>query len=309
MVIISQNIPLKPYTSFKLGGPARFFCTLNSIKDIEEILDFIEKNKINFFILGGGTNILVKDEGFDGIVIKPGFNYLNFFDDGRVIVGASTLMPYLVYESCKLGYRGLEWAGGLPGTIGGAIRGNAGCFGFEIKDCVKSVKAINLKNQEFKIFEKDDLNFGYRYSFFKENSEWLIIEIELQLIPNQNRDELLKIMNEKIEYRKKNHPLEYPNAGSIFKNLNVNQVPEEVYILAKEKNKIKDGKIPTAFLIEELGLKGKQIGGAKISEKHANFIVNLGYAKTKDVLDLIQFIKEKVYEKFKVTLEEEIQIV
>lgn len=309
MFLIYQNIPLKPYTSFKVGGPAKYFCVVKNIKELEEVINFIEKNKINFFILGGGTNILIRDEGFDGIVIKPEFNYSNFFEDGRVIAGAGVLMPYLVYESCNLGYKGLEWAGGLPGTLAGAVRGNAGCFGSEIKDFVKSVKAVNLKNREMRIFEKEEMNFDYRDSFFKKNPEWLIIEVELQLYPCYPKDELLKIMNEKIEYRKKNHPLEYSNAGSVFKNLNVNQVPEIVYCLAKEKNKIKGDKIPTAFLIEELGLKGKKIGGAKISEKHSNFIINLGYAKSKDILELINFVKAEVYEKFKIILEEEIQIV
>ena len=309
MFLIYQDILLKPYTSFKVGGPAKYFCIVKNIKELEEVINFIEEKKINFLILGGGTNLLIRDEGFEGIVIKPEFNYLNLFEDGRVVAGAGTLMPYIVYETCNNGYKGLEWAGGLPGTIGGAVRGNAGCFGSEIKDIIKSVKAVNLKNKDVRIFNKDELNFGYRESFFKKNPEWLIIEIELQLIPNQPKEELLKIMNGKIEYRKKYHPLEYPNAGSIFKNLNVNEVPEEVYYLAREKNKIKGDKIPTAFLIEELGLKGKQIGGAKISEKHSNFIINLGYAKAKDILDLIDFVKDEVYKRFKILLEEEIQIV
>lgn len=309
MFLIYRDILLKPYTSFKVGGPAKYFCIVKNIKELEEFLDFLEREKVAFFILGGGTNVLIKDEGFDGVVIKPEFNYLNLFEDGRVIAGASTLMPFIVYEACKNGYKGLEWAGGLPGTTAGAVRGNAGCFGFEIKDILKSVKAVNIKNKEMCLFNKDELNFSYRDSFFKKNSEWLIIEVELQLEPGHPPEGLLKVMNEKIEYRKKNHPLEYPNAGSIFKNLSVSQVSEEVYFLAKERNKIKGDKIPTAFLIEELGLKGKQIGGAKISEKHSNFIINLGYAKAKDILDLMNFIKDEVYKKFKIVLEEEIQIV
>ncbi len=308
-MLIAKDILLKPYTSFKIGGPAKFFSVIHNLKELEEICSFIEKNKINFFILGGGTNLLIKDEGIDGIVIKPEFDYVHFFEDGRVIVGAGVQMPKLVYESCNLGYMGLEWAGGLPGSVGGAIRGNAGCFGYEIKDFVNSIKAINLKSKEFKVFKKEEINFEYRDSFFKKNPDWLIFEVELILKPNQDKNYLLKVMKEKIEYRKNHHPLEYPNAGSIFKNLNVQQVSEEVVNLAREKNKIKGDKIPIAFLIELLGLKGKQIGGAKISEKHANFIINLGYAKAIDVLELINLVKEKIFERFNFVPEEEIQIV
>ena len=308
-MIIAKNIPLKPYTSFKIGGPAEYFCTIKNIKEIEEICKFIEKNNLPVFILGGGTNLLINDDGYKGLVIKPEIDHIYFYEDGKVVCGSGVQMPNLVYESCNLGYGGLEWAGGLPGTIGGAVRGNAGCFGFEIKDFLSSVKAINLKTKEFKVFKKDEIDFKYRDSFFKQNPEWLIIEIELKLNPGEDKYKLLKNMKEKIDYRKQNHPLEYPNAGSIFKNLNINQVPKEVVELALEFNKVKNEKIPTAFLIEYLGLKGKQIGGAKISEKHANFIINLGYAKCKDVLDLINLVKEKIYERFNFVPELEIQII
>jgi len=306
---ILENIRLSKFTTFKIGGEARFFCVIKDIFDLEKIINFINKKNLNYFILGGGSNLLIKDEGFDGIIIKPEFNKFEIHKDGIVKVGSGIDMNLLTQHLCNLGYKGLEWAGGLPGTVGGAIRGNAGCFGKEIKDIVNNVLAFNIEKEELKNFSQKEINFSYRNSFFKENKEWLIIEAEFLMESNYDAQILIKEMNEKINYRKEKHPLKYPNAGSIFKNIEVNLSPKFLLELAKENNLIKGNKIPTAFVIEYLGLKGKQIGGAKISEKHANFIINFNNAKAQDVLDLISMIKEKVFEKFDYLLEEEIQIV
>jgi UDP-N-acetylmuramate dehydrogenase len=307
-MILLEKVPLSEFTTFKIGGRARYFCIIREISDLEKLINFIRETKLNYFILGGGSNLLIKDEGFDGIIIKPEFNKFEIHKDGVVKSGSGIYVNLLVSHLCNLGYKGLEWAGGLPGTVGGAIRGNAGCFGFEIKDIVKNVLAFNLKTEELKNFSLEEINFNYRNSFFKENKDWLIIEVEFIMQPYHNSQGLIKIMNEKINYRKEKHPLEYPNAGSIFKNIEINSATKFLLELAKENNVIKGNKIPTAFLIEYLGFKGKQIGGAKVSEKHANFIVNFNNAKAQDVLDLIKLIKEKVFEKFNYVLEEEIQI-
>jgi len=307
-MFIEKDVILKPLTTFKIGGPAKYFKVLKNFNDVEVAIDFIEKNKVNFFVIGGGSNLLIKDEGFDGIVLKICFDYINFFEDGIVVIGAAKNMSELVFEACNLGYKGLEWAGGLPGTVGGAIVNNAGCFGFEIKDILLEVSALNLKTKEFKIFKNYECYFTYRNSFFKNNSEWLLIEAKLKLEPGFDKNELLKIMQEKIEYRKNNHPMEYPNAGSIFKNFLVVNLKKDIVEMAEQDNVIKGNKIPAAYFIEKAGLKGKQIGGAKISEKHANFIINLGNAKACDVLNLIDLIKEEVKNKFDVDLELEIHI-
>lgn len=308
-MLILENIHLKEFTTFKIGGKAIFFSTPTNLKDIEKIIDFLEKNKLPFFILGGGSNILFSDNGFEGLVIKPKFETFNIFENGEVVVGADRAMPEVVYELCRLGYQGLEWAGGLPGEIGGAVRGNAGCFGYEIKDIVEEVLAINLLSKELKIFKNEDCYFSYRSSFFKNNKEWLIVEVKLKLKPNFNSDNLLQIMKEKINYRKERHPIEFPNAGSIFKNINFDEAPINLQELAQTSGVVKGNKIPTAFVIEYLGLKGKTIGGAKISEKHANFIINFNHAKAEDVLNLIALTKETVKKNFNFDLEEEIEIV
>lgn len=308
-MIILENISLKPFTTFKIGGKAKFFSTITNLKELEKILNFIEKTNNRFFILGGGSNILISDEGFDGLIIKPCFEIFNIFENGEIVIGSGCQMPKIVNELSRLGYQGLEWAGGLPGEIGGAVRGNAGCFGYEIKNFVEEVLAINLLTKELKRFNNNECQFSYRSSFFKNNKEWLIIEIKLKLNPNFDSNELLRIMNEKINYRREKHPLEFPNAGSIFKNINLTEAPEKLKYLAEKYRVIKGDKIPTAFVIEYLGLKGKQIGGARISEKHANFIVNINNAKSKDVLDLINLIKDKVKDKFDLDLELEIELV
>ncbi|MCS7184176.1 MAG: UDP-N-acetylmuramate dehydrogenase [Patescibacteria group bacterium] len=308
-MLILENISIKKFTTFKIGGRVKYFITITTLKEVEELIDFLSKKETKFFILGGGSNILFTDEYYNGVVIKPKFETFNFFQNGEVVLGANKLMSEVVYESCRLGYQGLEWAGGLPGELGGAIRGNAGCFGSEIKDIVQEVLAVNLLTKELKKFSNEECQFAYRHSFFKKNPEWLIVETKLILNPGSNSESLLKIMNEKINYRKDKHPLEFPNVGSIFKNLNIEEVNFELKKLAEKNKVIKGNKIPTAFVIEFLGLKGKQIGGAKISEKHANFIVNVNNAKAQDVLDLIKFIKEKVKEEFNLDLKEEIEII
>ncbi|GIW66089.1 MAG: UDP-N-acetylenolpyruvoylglucosamine reductase [Candidatus Parcubacteria bacterium] len=308
-MLILERVSLKKFTTFKIGGEAKFFTIVNNLKELEQIINFLENNKIKFFILGGGSNILFSDKGFDGLIIKPKFETFNFLENGEVIIGSSRLMPEIVYEACRLGYQGLEWAGGLPGELGGAIRGNAGCFGSEIKDIIKEVLSVNLLNKEIRIFKKEECQFSYRSSFFKFNKEWLIIEAKINLKTNNESNILLKIMNEKIEYRKNRHPVEFPNAGSIFKNIPIDSASPDLIEIAKKKNVIKGDKIPTAFIIEYLGLKGKEIGGAKISEKHANYIINFNNASSQDVLDLIDLVKDEVQKKFNLKLIEEIEIV
>lgn len=340
---IEQNKLLAPLATFKIGGPARYFVSVETIEDIKETVEFTRKNGLKIFILGGGSNLLISENGFGGLVIKIDIKIdiaeTQFCTpDGRTElgggekivfeVGAGKQMQELVLEMCQDGFGGLEWAGGLPGTFGGAIRGNAGCFGGEIKDNVLEVSAINLQNMEVRVFESKKCEFEYRNSFFKQHPDWLIVsaKIMLKMMPKspkiylwafrflgrKNKNELLKVMNEKIEYRKKFQPLEFPSAGSVFKNFPVEHATEKLKNLAKEKKVIKTDPfpvIPAAFIIDECKLKGKEIGGAKISEKHPNFIINFNNAKSQDVIDLINFVKDSVYKNFFIILEEEIQII
>jgi UDP-N-acetylmuramate dehydrogenase len=297
-------------TSFKIGGPAKYFIELKTKEDIFNFLDWKKDKNLPIFILGEGTNILFNK--FEGIVLKPEFRYIEKIDEGILKVSSGILVSELLDYVINLGYQGLEWAGGLPGTIGGAVEGGVGAFGGEFKNLVLEVLAVNLKTGEIKNFKKEECQFGYRNSFFRKSKEWLIIETTLIFETNFNKDELKKIVEEKINYRKEKHPLEYPNAGSVFKNYPFDKAPKFVQELAIEKNKIKNDPfpvIPIAFLISELGLKGKRIGDAQISEKHANFIINLGRATFDDVMKLIDFVKKSLQDKFEIDPEIEIQII
>lgn len=307
---IIKNKKLAPLTNFKIGGKADFFCQIENLEDLFRISEWIKKNNLRYFIFGGGTNLLVNN--FQGIILKPKFKFIEKIDKGILKVGSGVLVSELLDYVIDLGYKGLEWAGGLPGTVGGAVEGGVGCFGGEFKNLVLEVEAVNLKNSEYKIFNKEECEFEYRNSFFRKNREWLIISTTLNFETGYDKEELKKIANEKIEYRKEKHPLEYPNAGSVFKNYPFVKAPKFVQSLALEKNKVKIDPfpvIPIAFLISELGLKGKRIGDAQISEKHANFIINLGKATFEDVYQLIDFTKKTLEDNFQIEPELEIQIV
>lgn len=289
---IQKNISLKNYTTFKIGGSAKYFCVVKDKNDLIEAASFAKKEKLPFFVLGGGSNLLVSDKGFKGLVIKIE-NYKLKIPACRqagkickVIAGAGLGLAKLLTITANAGLSGLEWSAGIPGaTLGGAVRGNAGAFEIEMKDIVRKVEAFDDKNQKTKIFNNKDCRFGYRGSIFKKNPNLIIFSVELKF-KKSNKKKVREKIKEIFGYRAAKHP-KLPSAGSIFKNL--------------EKMRARD-------LIEEAGLKGKKIGGAQISEQHANFIINTGKAKAKDVLALINLAKKEVKNKFGIAIEEEIKI-
>jgi UDP-N-acetylmuramate dehydrogenase len=213
----------------------------------------------------------------------------------------------LVFKSSEIGATGLENLAGIPGTLGGAIWGNAGAFGKEIGDLVEEVKILKISNCRLQIanLKKEDCKFGYRESIFKKKN-WIILEATLKLKKGKKK-EIEEKIKKILRLRKEKQPLEFPSAGSVFKNVPIEKVPKK--IREKFKEKIKNGFLPAGVLIETAGLKGYQVGGAKISEKHANFILNVKNAKAKDVFVLIKKIKEEIKEKFGIKLKEEIELV
>ena len=253
-----KNVPLKNYTTFKIGGPAKYFFEAKRKEELIEAIKLAKKLELPFFILGGGSNLLVSDKGFDGLVIKFG-------------------QPLSSYVS-----KGLEWAVGIPGTVQGAVYSNAGAFKKSMKDVVKEVEVFDTKTGKVKIFKNKNCQFGYRDSIFKHKKKLIILSAKLKTKKSNP-----KKIKQYLDYRKKTQPLNLPSAGSIFKNPPAKSAGE---------------------LIEKCGLKGKRIGNVKISEKHANFIVNLGNGKAKDVKKLIKLAKQKVKSKFGVTLKEEIVV-
>lgn len=313
MIHFQPSPLLKHHTSFRIGGRAKYFFEATNLRDLEEAIRECLRQKMPYFILGGGTNLLVSDDGFPGVVIKMTNGFLEFSDDGRVRVGAGFDFPELVSAAAQRGFAGLEWAGGLPGTVGGAIRGNAGCFGGEVKDIVDSIEGLGMANGEMEpaYFRRtnSECEFRYRTSLFKEKKE-IVFAAVFKLRPGADPGELKSKMEEKIVYRRERHPLEYPNAGSIFKNCDVSKVTDELRNYFSSSIKIDPFPvIPTAKILAESDLKGERVSGAEISTKHPNFIVNLGDASSDNVKKLIEMAKTRVKSRFGIEIEEEIQFV
>jgi UDP-N-acetylmuramate dehydrogenase len=310
--MLKENIRLADYSNYKIGGPARYF---EEAKSIEEVKSVLKEWRGPLFILGGGTNILFPDEGFDGLVLRPIVSTLE--RRGNLVqVGAGVAIDDFLSFLVQNQLAGFEWAGGLPGLIGGAIRGNAGAFGGETKDSVISVKSLDISGPEPVIRERHnaECEFGYRTSVFKKRDaigsgrKEIIIESIFSFSRGES-DLIQRSISEKITYREERQPLEYPNIGSIFKNVDASTVAPALREQVKAVIKTDPFPvIPTAHLLSEAGLKGERFGQAMISPKHPNFIVNLGGATATDVKQLINRAKEKVKNQFEVQLEEEVII-
>ena len=274
------NEPMKNHTSFKIGGPADILFLPQKISDIVSVIDFCKKNSIRYFVIGNGTNLLVSDNGFRGVIIKIGKNISQINLNGNEIeAGSGIFLSHLAKFVLKNNLSGLEFAFGIPGTLGGAICMNAGAYGGEIKDVF--VSAQILHDGQIKTY--NDLNFSYRNSLIDENYVVLSAKIKLQ---NGNHDEIQKKMNEFSLKRRNSQPLNFPNAGSIFK---------------RPKNNF------AGKLIMEANLADYKIGGACVSSKHCGFIINMGNATAQNVLDLIHHIQKVVKDKFDIALETEIK--
>jgi len=307
-----KNISLKKFSNFRIGGKAKYFFKAKNISEIKKALVLAKQLKTKIFILGGGTNILFNDKGFNGLILIPEIKFIKKINKNTVRVGAGVKVKDFLNFLVKNELSGFEWAGGLPGTIGGAIRGNAGAFGGEIKDNLIQVKSIEINTLKEKTRNNKNCLFDYRFSIFKNKNVKEIIlwaDFKFKKVKKGKKEKILNAINEKINYRKERHPIEYPNIGSIFKNVPVENFKKEFVEYFKNKNVIKtDPKpvIPVAFLISECGLKGKKYNNACISAKHPNFIVNLGKAKAKDVKKLINLIQKKIKKQFQISLEKEI---
>lgn len=302
---LQKNILLKDHTTFKIGGPAKYFLVVKKKEDLIMAIKIAKKFKLPVFVLGGGSNLLVSDDGFRGLVVKIQFAKWFLKPKNIIVSEAGAKMEDLVEFSIKKGLKGLEWAGGLPGTFGGAVRGNAGAFGGEIKDSVLSAEALDA-NLKLRKLSKKQCKFSYRSSIFKEKN-WAVICATLKF-EKGDRKRLEDIANSHIEYRGQKHPLEYPNAGSIFKNVDFKKISSKIQKTFLDKVKKDPFEIvPSAWFIIGAGMSGKKIGKAQVSRKHSNYMVNLGGARAKDVLKLIEFVKKAVKKRYGVTLEQEVQ--
>lgn len=277
------DIPAKEYTSFKIGGPMAVFSQVNTVDELKILIGAAQKCDYPAYVLGNGSNMLIPDEGVDALFIRIADGMSEYsFSGNTVVAGAGALLCKVARASVKLGLCGLEWAAGIPGTVGGAIAMNAGAYGGEIKQVLTSLTFLKDGAIVSKPVEEGDLAYRYcAYAYPKS----VIVSATLQLSPSDGC--AMRRMEEFNRQRKLKQPLEYPSAGSVFKR------PATGFA----------GKY-----IEDAGLKGLRIGNAMVSEKHAGFIINLGGATYKDVVSLIDEIKETVYKKFGVMLTPEIKI-
>lgn len=306
--MFQEGIKLKDKSSFKIGGEAKWFSEARTVDGLIKSIEEARRFKASIYVLGGGTNILWSDEGFDGLVLQPAIKILKV-DGLNITFGAGIYTADLAYFAASKGLSGLEWAGGLPGTLGGAIRGNAGAFGGEMKDAV--VEVVSLDIDSLKIIKRpaSECNFAYRTSVFKEKGNREIILQATLRFKSGDKKAVWESIEEKMNFRKARHPLEYPSAGSVFKNVDVNLFKKDV--MKSLEDSIKTDPlpvIPVARLISDIGFKGMSIGGAEISPKHPNFIVNTSNATAEDVKKLIRFVKSEIFSKYGVKLEEEIII-
>jgi len=318
-MIIQKNILLAQYTTFKIGGVAKFFCEVKDEEKILEALRFAQEKSLHVFVLGGGSNILVSDKGFDGLVIKIS-NFKFKISNSAITCDSGCHLSKIVNESVEAGLTGLEWAAGIPGTVGGAVRGNAGAkaLGGEISDSIDSVRVLDMDDLKVKMFDLAECKYEYRNSIFKKSPNLIVLSTTLKL-EKGDKSESEKKIKEVLEKRKEKQPMEFPSPGSFFKNPVLHQgyggqVDAKNKDLKKQfeidtGQKIRDDKIPAPWLIEEAGMKGEKIGGAMVSEKHANFIVNTGGATAEDVITLAAVIKTRVRNKFGIQLQEEVQMV
>jgi len=304
---IKKDVSLKNYNTFRIGGKTKYFTKISSKDKLIKTLHWAKENSLPVFILGNGSNILFPDKKYQGIIIKIENNKIKKINQKTIVVGAGMMLMELLQKFLNKGLEGLEWANGIPATIGGAVFCNAGSFGYDFGKFVKKVRTIDLKTFEEKIYLQKDCGFQYRGSIFKKNKE-IIWEVEL-FIKKGDKAKTGNILREKAkdywQYKLKSGLFKHASAGSIFKNIFAKNVPSKY----RKGTIIKKGKISTGWFIEKCNLKGKKYGGAMISDFHANVIVNIKNAKAKEVLHLINLCKKKVYKKFKIKLEEEIIVI
>jgi UDP-N-acetylmuramate dehydrogenase len=299
-VQVFVNAPLARYTRFEIGGAARMLANVSTVDALAETLRIARHSGTPHAIVGGGTNLIVDDDGFPGVIVR--YVPKNIEIDGvRVRVEAGAMLQDLVDMTIDAGLRGLETMTGIPGWLGGAIYGNAGAYGHSIQECVESVRFFD--GEKTREISSNQLDFTYRGSIFKRSKEWVVLDAVLRLHQadaaelRATADSILKIRNQK-------YPPTMRCAGSIFKNLLLADLPSGVEVPEKV---VREGKVPSAYFLEIAGAKGLAIGGLRVAAYHANLIYNEGGGTARDLWHLIETLKAGVWEKFGVRLEEEVQ--
>ena len=299
---IKTNTPFSKLTTFALGGPAQYLVEVKDTQKLVDLLNYVHKNGLNFFILGGGSNLLMPDDGIEGVTIKVLNTKVEMIGTTTIMAEAGAQLGAVVNMAFKNSLAGLEWGVGIPGTVGGAVRGNAGAMGLDIARSISKVEV--WRNGEILEVASADCQFGYRESLFKFNGDVVLRTwFELHL---GDRKEIMEKVQGYMKHRTGRYPHK-PSAGSFFKNIKLAKWPGDIKALPELFQQ--RGTVPVGWVMEQLDLKGMQIGGARISDEHGNFIVNYENAKQSEILQLVEIMKERAYNKFGVELEEEVEIV
>lgn len=306
-----EHESLAKHLNIRIGGPARFFVEVKTEQDVLDAVRMARQNDVAYFVLGGGSNTLAADEGWNGLIIK--MTNRNLVIDGtKVVANAGVISALVARKTAELGLRGFAWAISLPGTMGGAVRGNAGCFGGEMKDTVTSVRVI--RDGDIVEIPASELRFGYRHSIFKDADHVgdVIFSVTMELVQD-SKEEQMALLEKYLASRKSSQPLGSSSAGCMFKNFEYTD-DEQIRRMMTDKTDVKipepmltQHRIAAGWIIEQLGLKGLQVGDAQVSDVHGNFLLNKGHATARDIAMLIGRIKVAAREKYGIELEEEVQ--
>ena len=305
---VQENVRLAPLTTYQIGGPAQFLAKVNSLEELTRSIDWAVAANLPINFLGGGSNLLISDQGVAGLVITLAAPEPIFIDK-TVEVGAGYSLSKLVIAVIEQGLSGLEWAAGIPGQVGGAVRGNAGAFGGWLADSIVEVTVYNTKTKRTEIIAVEDCHYDYRHSIFKDRPELLIWSVKLAL-KSGSKAELQKIAEEHRDYRRQRHPL-LPSAGCIFKNPSVDEVTKnapDLYQAAQAVGAIGRGEVPAGFIIAQAGLAGYSIGPAQVSLQHSNFLVNNGGATAEQMRQLINYIQTEIKRRYNLELIPEVAL-
>ncbi len=306
MLKVVKNYPLKKFTKMAMGGPASYFIIVKSEKELITALNFAKQKRLPWYAVGEGSNLIVADEGFKGIIIEIRNSKFEIRNE-MVTVGAGHNLLSLIHKLNRKGLSGMEKMAGIPGTVGGAIYGCAGAYGQEIKDWLVSVRVFD--GQKFRVLSRKQCKFGYRESIFKKRKDWIITAATFRL-KNAKKEALLKTSKAIIKLREKKYPPGLKCPGSFFKNIKVSDIMPDIrkkFLRVLPKDKIMYGKVPVGYLLEEVGAKGMRFGKIKVAKHHANLIYNPDGGKASDVKKLAKKLKALVKNIFFVRIEEEVQ--
>jgi UDP-N-acetylmuramate dehydrogenase len=282
-----EDEPMYKHTTYKVGGPARIYLKVKDVDSLIKTIKYCGKHRVKYLVIGRGSNLLFSDREYEGLIISLNecFNEIKV-NGSTMIAQAGVPMISLSYQAAKIGLSGFEFMGGIPGSIGGGIYMNAGAYKYDLASVVKTVTLLNEKH-EVVTFNNEQMDFSYRHSICQDNRKLIVLEVTFELTA-KSPDEIKAVLDKRKERRMSSQPWNMPSAGSVFRN------PQDK---------------PAWQYIDECGLRGYEIGGAQVSPKHSNFIVNNGYASAKDIYDLIMFVQEKVNEKFGVKLRREVGLI